>query len=263
MDLGLKGRVAIIGGASQGIGKACAMGLAAEGVSVAICARGEDLLLATAEEIRQATGSLVLAKRADMSVASDIQALVAATLDRFGKVDIVVNNAGGPPGGPALGVTDEQWAMGLDLNLLSVIRLSREVVPHMQRQKWGRIINIISTSVKEPFNNLVLSNVARAGVVAYAKTMSNELGPDNILVNNVCPGSIWTARSQKSTAAFAPRQGISVDEALHQFNQTIPLRRQGDPAELASLVVFLASDRASYITGTTIQVDGGLVRSLM
>jgi 3-oxoacyl-[acyl-carrier protein] reductase len=133
----------------------------------------------------------------------------------------------------------------------------------MQQQRWGRIINIISTSVKEPFNHLVLSNVARAGVVAFAKTMSNELGPHNILVNNVCPGSIWTARSQKSVQAQAERQGISIAEALERFNQGIPLRRQGEPEELANLVVFLASERASYITGTTIQVDGGLVKSLM
>lgn len=263
MDFGLKDRVAIVAASSQGIGKACAMGLAREGVHLAICARGEEALQATAHEIRQATGMDILARRADMSVLSDIHDLVKATLDHFGRVDIAVNNAGGPPSGAVTAVTEEQWAHGLNLNLLSAIRLSQAVVPSMQRQHWGRIINIVSTSVKEPFNNLVLSNVARAGVVAFAKTLSNELGPDNILVNNVCPGSILTARSQRHAQAQAERQGISPEEVLERFNQTIPLRRSGQPEELANLVVFLASERASYITGTTIQVDGGLVKSLM
>lgn len=263
MDLGLTGRVAIVAASSQGIGKACALGLAREGARIVMCARGEDVLQAAADEIRATTGAEVLAMRADMARPADIQALAQAALDHFGQVDIVVNNAGGPPGGPALDVTEEQWAHGLDLNLMSVIRLSQAVIPGMRERQWGRIINIISTSVKEPFNNLVLSNVTRTGVVAYAKTLASELGPDNVLVNNVCPGSIWTARSQKSVVGFAERHGITFDEALERFNQTIPLRRQGAPEELANLVVFLASDRAAYITGTTIQVDGGLVRSLM
>lgn len=263
MDLGLKDKVAIVAASSRGIGKACALGLAREGVHVAICARNEDPLQATAAEIRAATDVEVLARRADMSVLGDIQALVQATLEHFERVDIAVTNAGGPPSLPITDVTEEQWAHGLDLNLLSAIRLSCEVAPSMQRQRWGRIINVVSTSVKEPFDNLVLSNVARAGVVAFAKTMANELGPYDILVNNVCPGSIWTARSQKSAQAQADQLGVSLEEAVDQFNQTIPLRRQGTPEELANLVVFLASERASYITGTTIQVDGGLVRSLM
>ncbi|MCZ7568817.1 MAG: SDR family oxidoreductase [Ardenticatenaceae bacterium] len=263
MELGLKGRVAIVAAASQGIGRACAMSLAREGTSVAICARTPKTLQQTAAEIRDRTGAEVLAMPADVSDLHQIQALVRATLDRFGRVDIAVTNAGGPPGGPAIEATEEQWAYALGLNLLSVIRLSREVVPSMRRQRWGRIINIVSTSVKEPFNNLVLSNVTRAGVVAFAKTLSNELGPDNILINNVCPGSIWTARSQQASQRHADRLGISLEEAVSLFNQTVPLRRQGQPEELADLVTFLASEPAAYITGTTIQVDGGLVRSLM
>jgi 3-oxoacyl-[acyl-carrier protein] reductase len=263
MDLELSNRVAIVAAAIQGLGKACALGLARVGALVAIGARNEETLQATAQQIRKETGAKVLARKADMSVLSDIQAFVKATHDEFGRIDIAVTNAGGPPKGIVMSVTEEQWLMGINLNLLSAIRLSLAVAPYMQQQKWGRIINIISTSVKEPFNGLVLSNVARAGVVAFAKTMSNELGPDNVLVNNVCPGSIWTARAEASSRSQAERAGISLEEAVDRFNQTIPLRRQGQPEELANLVVFLASERASYITGATIQVDGGLIKSLM
>ena len=263
MDFELSKRVALVAAGSQGLGKACALGLAREGARVSICARNEEILQATAAQIRKETGAQVLARKADMSVLGDIQDFVKATYEEFGNIDIAVTNAGGPPKGVVMSVTEEQWLTGLNLNLLSAIRLSQAVAPYMQKQKWGRIINIISTSVKEPFNGLVLSNVMRAGVVAFAKTMSNELGPDNVLVNNVCPGSIWTARSEASSRSQAERAGISLEEAVDRFNQTIPLRRQGQPEELANLVVFLASERASYITGATIQVDGGLIKSLM
>jgi 3-oxoacyl-[acyl-carrier protein] reductase len=253
MELGLKGKVALVAGASQGIGRAAAMGFAREGAKVAICARGEAQLNQTAEAIRRETGGEVLALSADMSKAEDIKNFVAATVEKFGRLDVVVTNAGGPPPGDFMKFTDEDWENAFRLNFLSAVRLTREAVPHMRKAGGGRVINISSYAVKEPIAGLVLSNGVRTGAIGLAKTLSRELAKDNILVNNVCPGRIDTDR--------AKRMKLSIDEVNKQMTGEVPLGRYGTAEETGDLIVFLASDRASYITGATIQVDGGLVRT--
>jgi len=262
MDLGLKGKVALVAGASQGIGRAAALGFAREGAKVSICARGEAQLKETAEKIRRETGSEVLALVADMARLEDIQGFVAKTVEQFGRLDVVVTNAGGPPPGEFMKFTDEDWESAFRLNFLSVVRLTREAVPHMRKAGGGRIINISSYAVKEPIAGLVLSNGVRSGVVGLAKTLSRELAKDNILINNVCPGRIDTDRARKLSQARAERLKRPVEEVLKDLAAEIPLGRYGTAEETGDLIVFLGSGRASYITGATIQVDGGLVRAI-
>jgi 3-oxoacyl-[acyl-carrier protein] reductase len=263
MDLGLQGKVAIVGGASQGMGRAIAMGFAVEGARVAICARGEENLNKTANEIRNATGGEVYAARADMTNYDDIRELVAGTLNAFGRIDIAVNNAGGPPCGVFENLTEEDWAGAFNLSLMGTVRMTREVVPHMKKVGGGRIVNITSYGVKEPIPGLILSNAFRTGVVGWAKTLSRELARDNILVNTVCPGRIDTERHHKLNEARAKRLNKPLEEIQNETKAEVPMGRYGKAEEVADLVVFLSSDRASYITGTTLQIDGGLVRSVM
>ncbi|HXG52559.1 MAG TPA: SDR family oxidoreductase [candidate division Zixibacteria bacterium] len=262
MELGLKGKVALVAGASQGMGRAIAMGFAREGARVAICARGEAALKEAAERIRQETGGEVLWMVADMTKADDIRRFVNESASRFGRLDIIVNNAGGPPPGEFMKFTDEDWENAFRLSFMSTMRMTREAVPHMRRAGGGRVINITSYSVKEPIAGLVLSNAIRSGVIGLAKTLSRELAKDNILVNNVCPGRIDTERAQKLNKARAERLNRPVEEINREMAAEVPLGRYGTPEEAADLVVFLASERASYITGTTIQIDGGLVRGI-
>jgi 3-oxoacyl-[acyl-carrier protein] reductase len=261
MRLGLEGRRALVTASSRGIGRAIAFGLAAEGARVMLCARDEATLRATADEL-SATGAEVHAMTADVSRTADLDRLADEARARLGGVDILVNNAGGPPKGEIADLDDAAWAAALDTNLHATMRLTRAVLPEMRARRWGRILNIISTSAKEPFPGLGLSNVARAGVVAFAKTLATEVGPDNVLVNCIAPGAIWTERSRVNLAAQAAAQGRPIEEMRAASEQGIPLRRIGEPEELANLAVFLASDAGSYITGTTIQVDGGLVKCL-
>jgi len=263
MDLGLQGKVAIVAGASQGMGRAIAMGFAAEGAKVSICARGEEGLNKAAEEIRKATAGEVLATPADMTSYDDIRRLVEATLKAFDRIDIAINNAGGPPFGVFENLTEEDWATAFNLSLMGTVRMTREVVPQMKKVGSGRIINITSYGVKEPIPGLILSNAFRTGVVGWAKTLSRELAPDNILVNTVCPGRIDTERHHKLNEARAQRMKQPLEEIQKQSKAEVPMGRFGKAEEVADLVVFLGSDRASYITGTTLQIDGGLVRSVM
>ncbi|HEX9274210.1 MAG TPA: SDR family oxidoreductase [Candidatus Binatia bacterium] len=262
MDLGLKGKVALVAGASQGMGRATALSFSREGAKVGICARGEGALNEAAEMIRKETGGEVLSMVADMTKVEDIQKFVSKTVEHFGRLDIVVNNAGGPPPGEFMKFTDEDWDNAFRLSFMSTMRMTRESVPHMRKVGGGRVINITSYSVKEPIAGLVLSNAIRSGVIGMAKTLSRELAKDNILINNVCPGRIDTERAQKLNKARAERLKRSVEEINREMAAEVPLGRYGTAEETADLIVFLGSERASYITGTTIQIDGGLVRGI-
>jgi len=260
MDLGLRGQVAVVAAASRGLGKAIAQGFAGEGARVAICARDEVVLRAAAAEI----GRDVLAVPADVTRAEDVERFIRAVADRFGRIDILVNNAGGPPSKPFVETSDEEWWAGVGLNLMSTVRLCRQVVPHMRAQGGGRILNVASFTVKQPLPNLVLSNAVRLAVVGLAKTLAAELGRDNIAVNTVCPGPIATERLQSLTRTYAEREGMTYEDAERRlWTDQIPLGRVGTPEELANVVVFLASPRAGFVNGTTLQVDGGLVKAVM
>jgi 3-oxoacyl-[acyl-carrier protein] reductase len=263
MDLGLRDKVAIIGGGSKGLGRACADVLAEEGAKVAICSRTQADLEKAAEEIRQATGSEVLVFAGDLDRPETIANLVTTTVEHFGQLDILVNNSGGPPLAEAATADEELWNTAVQRSLLFFARMCREAIPHMRRQGGGRIVNILSSSVYEPIHKLVLSGATRMGVVAYAKTLADEVGRDNIMVNNVCPHSILTERLLSNVTRQANDLGISVDEGLQMRASKTAVGRIGEPAEFANLVAFLASDKASYITGTTIRIDGGSVRAVL
>ena len=263
MDLELTGKVAIVGGASKGLGRACAQVLAQEGATVALCSRTQKDLDRAAQEIRDTTGRDALAFAGDLDRPETIRDFIAATVQRFGRVDILVNNSGGPPLARAHNATEEQWATALQRSLLFFARMSREALPHLKRSGAGRIINILAATVYNPIPNLALSGVTRLGVVAFAKSLADEVGRDGILINNVCPGSIMTERMLSNVASRAKELGIPVDDAVAQRAAETAVGRVGKPEELAYLVAFLASSRSSYITGTTMLVDGGLVRSVL
>jgi len=263
MDLGIKDRVAIVAASSKGLGKATALGLAKEGVKLTICARDRDTLFKAADNIISETSTDVFPIVCDVSKTDDIKKVVKETINKYDKVDILINNAGGPPTGTFLDFTLKDWQKAIELNLFSAITFSNEVIPFMKENNWGRIVNLTSYTVKQPVDGLLLSNTIRAGIIGLAKTISNEFGPYNILVNNICPGRIFTDRITFLANDRAEKQGKSFDEIISEMGSDVPLGRIGKPEELANLAVFLASERASYITGTTILVDGGLTKGLM
>jgi 3-oxoacyl-[acyl-carrier protein] reductase len=263
MDLGLRKRVAIVAASSRGLGKACALEFAREEAKVVMCARDQDRLTATAEEIRAATGAKVLPILADLTDATQIQHLADSVLQQYNRIDILVTNNGGPPAGFFEELDDQAWLSAHQLTLLSAVRLIRAVLPTMRAQQWGRIINITSVSVKQPIDNLLLSNVYRPGVIGLAKTLSAQVAADGITINNVAPGYTRTDRVLELARARASEQGKTVEEILAATSSDSPMNRMGEPEELAALVAFLASERASYITGTTIQVDGGYVKGIL
>jgi 3-oxoacyl-[acyl-carrier protein] reductase len=263
MDLGLKGRVAIVAASSKGMGKAAAMALAGEGARVTMLARGEADLVKAAKEVRERHGAEVLAVPADVTSYDDIRRVVRETVARWGAVNILVNNAGGPPPGIFDDMDDAEWQSAFELNLLSTIRLVREVLPHMRKAGGGAIVNIQSTSVKEPIDNLILSNSIRSGVIGLAKSLALELAKDNIRVNNVLPGLIMTDRQRQMLTVWGEKLGKSFEDTKRLREGQVPLGRFGEPEDVADMILFLASDRAGYITGVTVQVDGGRVRSMM
>lgn len=264
MDLGLTNKVAVVTAASKGLGRASALALAQEGARVVIAARNPTTLEQTAQELRQASGRPVLALPTDLSCPEEIQALVNQTLTTCGGIDILVSNAGGPPLGSLESLSEDQWQAAFQLTLLSAVRLIRAVLPSMKQRPGGRIIQIVSTSVKQPIEGLLLSNALRPGVIGLAKTLSRELAPYGITINNVCPGRMRTDRLRQG-ASFQARlaQGHTEEEAWNGLATDIPLGRLGQPDELGALVAFLASQQAGYLTGTTIQIDGGLIQSLL
>lgn len=263
MDLGLKNRVALVAASSRGLGKAVAEKLAEEGVKLVVCARNKKILEKTADDIFLETGISVFPLVVDLSQKDHIDAMVREALDLFGTIDILITNAGGPPPGNFEDIEDEEWGNGFDLTLMSAVRLIRAIVPGMKEQKWGRIINLTSVSVKQPVDGLLLSNVIRPGVVGLTKSLSQELAEYNILVNSVCPGYHLTDRVKQLLKNNAKVKNISEKKAEKMITSQIPLGRMGKPEELADVVVFLASERASYVTGAVIQVDGGYVKGLM
>lgn len=265
MNLGLGGRVAAVAAGSKGLGRACAEALAREGAAVSICARGEEALRATVDEI-VALGGTARGSVADVSVAADCERFVRETVEELGRLDVLVCSSGGPPIGSALAFGDGDFRSAFDQNLLSAVRLARAAVPHMRANGWGRIVVIASYTVKQPLDGFVLSNTARAGVAGFAKTLASELAPEGITVNVVAPGPIRTDRIlalARARAAAEGAEGIDEQEALRALKSPIPMGRLGRPDELAAVVTFLAGEPASFVTGTTIQVDGGTVRSLL
>lgn len=263
MDLGIGGRFALVCAASRGIGRACAEALAAEGARVAICARNEEGLTEAAHAIGRSTGNEPLSIRADLSDASDVDALFSELGRAFGRLDILVTNAGGPPAGGFDSASDEDWRNAYDLSFLSAVRCIRHALPGMVARRYGRIVQLASFSVKQPIDNLIQSNAMRSAGVAMAKTLSREVAEAGVTVNTVCPGYVMTGRLRALFEKRARDNGITLDEALEAGLSDIPAGRFGTPGEIAALVAFLASERASYITGATIQADGGLVRSLL
>ncbi len=262
MELGLKDRVALVAASSQGLGLATAEALAAEGCRIAMCARNQQTLQAAAEKIGKQHSAEVFAEAFDVGDSAAVSRFVAAVAGKFGSVDICVTNAGGPPAKGFLAATLDDWQRAIELNFLSTVYFAREVIPHMQRKKWGRIITITSITTKQPVADLVLSNAVRAAVVGLVKSLANEFGKDGILVNNVGPGFTATDRLKELAKARSTASGKNEQEILDAWAADAPLKRLGEPRELADTVVWLASERASYVTGQTILVDGGMYKGL-
>jgi 3-oxoacyl-[acyl-carrier protein] reductase len=262
LNLGLKGKVAIVAAASSGLGKATALMLASEGASMSINSRSSDRLNTTAREISTATGSEVLPVAGDLTVEADVNRLVAETATKFGRVDILVTNAGGPPAGFFDDFNADDYRRAVELNLISTVNLCREAVPLMRRQRWGRIVAIASIAAKQPVDNLILSNTARAGALGFLKSLSNQVAADGITVNTVCPGYHLTDRLKTLGASMADREQKPIEQIYAQWKASVPMDRIGDPNEFAAVVTFLCSQQASYITGTVIQVDGGAHKAL-
>ncbi len=262
MNLGLQGKVAIVAAASQGLGKAIALELSKEGARVAICSRDEGRVKTAASDISEDTDSEVMAVQADVTRYEDIKAFVQKVVEAYGGVDVVVTNAGGPPPGNFEDVGDEEWYDTYDLTFLSAVRLIRECLPYMKEKRWGRIVVMTSIAVKQPVDNLALSNAIRLAVVGMAKSLAKDLAPHNITVNMTSPGYLATGRLKELFEASGKKQGKTGEEVLDSVVKTIPMGRLGEPREMGELVAFLASERASYLTGNVIQLDGGVYRGV-
>jgi 3-oxoacyl-[acyl-carrier protein] reductase len=262
MDSGLRDRVAVVAASSQGIGRATAEAFAAEGCRLAMCARDPKRLENAADQIRKQYNGEVFTSTVDVTDAAAVHTFVDAVVAKFGSADICVTNAGGPPAKGFLAATIEEWRKAIDQNFLSAVYFAREVIPHMQRKKWGRIVTITSITTRQPVNDLVLSNAVRTAVVGLVKSLANEFGKDGILVNNVGPGYTATDRLKELAKSRSAAQGTAEKDIFDSWALEAPLKRLGEPREVADAIVWLASERASYITGQTILVDGGLYKGL-
>jgi 3-oxoacyl-[acyl-carrier protein] reductase len=262
LDLGLRNRSVIVAASSEGIARAAAEKFAVEGARLAMCSRDHKKLNLAADEIRTRHGVEVIAEQVDVIDAVAVQKFVEHVAESFGTVDVCVTNAGGPPPRMFLETTNEEWQRAVDLNFMSIIHLTRAVIPYMQRNKWGRIVTITSITVRQPVPDLIYSNAVRAGVLGLIKSLSNEFGKDGITVNNVGPGYTATARLNDIVSKRALELGISEEDYFDHLGAEAALKRVGEPDEVADAIVWLASDRASYITGQTLLVDGGLYKGL-
>lgn len=260
---GLHGKVAVVCAASEGLGRATADALARAGCRLAICSRRQDAIEAAAAALRKEYGGEVLPIAADLRNASDVSRFIAAAAEAYGGLDILVTNVGGPKPGPFDALSDGDWYDAVELLLMSVVRLCREAIPHMRRRGGGRIIHITSIAVKQPVPGLMLSNAVRAAVVGFSKTLSHELAEARITVNCVAPGYMRTARVERLNEAAAQRESKPIAEVQHRVVSQIPMARLGEPGELAGLIAFLASDQSAYLTGTVIQVDGGVIAGVL
>jgi 3-oxoacyl-[acyl-carrier protein] reductase len=263
VDLGLKNKVALVAAASRGLGRAVAEELAAEGAALIICARKQETIERVANEIKEATGANVFGVAADVSNPDDVARLVNDGIQQFGRIDILVTNSGGPPAGQFESFNLEHWEAATRLLLHSSVELARHVLPGMKERRWGRILNITSIAVKQPVDNLILSNSLRAAVTGLARTLANEVASFGITVNNIMPGYTRTERVEDLAKMMSVKQGITPEEFVARWEKEIPMRRIGEPREFAALAAFLVSERASFITGTSIPVDGGWIKALM
>lgn len=262
MDLGLKGKNVLVLASSKGLGKACALEFAREGANIMLTSRDEEQLSRTAEEIKAETGATVHYKKCDITQRNEIDELVAETVEKLGSVDVLVNNAGGPPAGLFNDFEDEHWQGAFELTLLSLVRTVRAVTPNMRRNGGGRIVNIASSSFKQPIDGLILSNTFRTAINGLSKSLSQELGKDRILINTIGPGRIGTDRIGELDQMVADKKGVTAEEVKAGMESGIPLGRYGKPEEFAKMVVFLCSGANTYITGQSLLIDGGMVKAL-
>ena len=262
MDLGIKGKVALVAAASQGLGRAVAEELAIERASLVICARGQERLDESCNSIREHTGAEILGVAGDLSQLADIERIVSKGIERFGQIDILVTNTGGPPAGTFESLSRENWNDAVNNLLFSVVELTRLTLPGMKQRRWGRLLNVTSIAAKQPVENLLLSNCVRAGVTGFAKTLANEVAEYGVTVNNIMPGFTATERVEELAGTLATREGVDASVIRARWEAEIPMKRLGSPREFAALAAFLVSERASYITGSSIAVDGGWIRSV-
>lgn len=263
MDLGLRGKVALVAAASRGLGRATALELAKEGTKLVLCARGAADLEAARADIVNRTGVEVQAIVADVSDRTQLERVASEAMARFGQIDILMTNAGGPPAGHFEAHGWDAWERAVNLTLRSAVELTRAVLPGMRARKWGRIINVTSIAAKQPVDNLILSNSIRSAVTGFARTLANEVATDGVTVNNILPGYTRTERVEQLAESTAKKEGLAPKDVVARFEKEIPMRRLGEPEEFAALAVFLASTRASYITGQSIAVDGGWIKALL